>query len=74
MTEHPLATCSSRPASGGFLRTALRVFRFALALNRQRQSLLELDDAALKDIGISRYEALKEAERPVWDVPPSWRC
>jgi uncharacterized protein YjiS (DUF1127 family) len=72
MTELPLATCSGRPASGGFFQTGLRVFRFALALNRQRRSLLALDDAALKDIGISRSEALTEANRPVWDVTPSW--
>ncbi len=73
MTDHPLASCSGRPATGGFLRTGLRVLRLALALNRQRQSLLKLDDAALEDVGISRSEALKEADRPFWDVPPSWR-
>lgn len=32
-----------------------------------RQQLKVLDAAALKDIGVSRAEALKEAQRPFWD-------
>ena len=27
----------------------------------------------VEDIGISRGEALAEANRPIWDVPASWR-
>jgi uncharacterized protein YjiS (DUF1127 family) len=34
---------------------------------RQRRSLLELDDRLLKDIGITRADALREASRPFWD-------
>jgi uncharacterized protein YjiS (DUF1127 family) len=33
---------------------------------RQRQTLLELDDHLLNDIGISRADALREARRPFW--------
>ncbi len=32
-----------------------------------RQQLKKLDATALKDIGVSRTEALKEAQRPFWD-------
>jgi uncharacterized protein YjiS (DUF1127 family) len=28
-----------------------------------------LDDAALKDIGLSRGDILQESERPFWDDP-----
>lgn len=35
---------------------------------RQRRALARLDDAALRDIGKTRKEAQKEANRPFWDV------
>ena len=43
------------------------------AIHRQRQALARLDDSALRDIGVSREEALAEAARPVWDAPDNWR-
>jgi len=33
---------------------------------RQRRALLGLSDAMLKDIGISRADALREGEKPFW--------
>ncbi|MFT4150139.1 MAG: DUF1127 domain-containing protein [Paracoccaceae bacterium] len=44
-----------------------------LTLHRQRRALLDLDDALLADIGLTRDKALAEAARPAWDVPPAWR-
>ncbi|MBT25436.1 DUF1127 domain-containing protein [Thalassobius sp. S69A] len=44
-----------------------------LALRRQRAQLARLDDAALRDIGLTREEARQEASRPVWDSPDFWR-
>ncbi|WP_425041085.1 DUF1127 domain-containing protein [Primorskyibacter sp. S187A] len=38
-------------------------------LLRQRQSLAKLDDAALRDIGLTRHEADEESKRPFWDLP-----
>ena len=35
-------------------------------VHRQRQALYKLDDTLLKDIGISRSDALQEAEKPFW--------
>jgi uncharacterized protein YjiS (DUF1127 family) len=33
---------------------------------RQRRALLRLDDATLKDIGLSRADAWREAGKPAW--------
>ncbi len=38
-------------------------------LAKERRQLAMLDDAALKDIGLSRADALQESERPFWDDP-----
>ena len=35
----------------------------------QRRRLLKLDARALKDIGISRADAVREAGRDFWDIP-----
>ncbi|MFV0512172.1 MAG: DUF1127 domain-containing protein [Jhaorihella sp.] len=42
------------------------------AVWRQRQSLRNLDDRALADIGVTRAEAMAEATRPLWDAPQTW--
>lgn len=39
---------------------------------RQRQALKKLDAAQLRDIGITREQALAEARRAFWDAPSSW--
>ncbi len=44
----------------------------ALAVRRERRSLLDLDDHLLSDIGLTRDEARQESEREVWDVPANW--
>jgi uncharacterized protein YjiS (DUF1127 family) len=46
----------------------LRVKRWQ-QLARQRQQLVMLDDAALKDIGLNRADVMQESERPFWDDP-----
>lgn len=43
-----------------------------LGAMRQRRRLASLDDAMLRDIGLTREAARAEAERPIWDVPQSW--
>lgn len=60
------ATCA-RPSRSVFGR-----LRVAFALSKQRRELAALDDAILKDIGLTREQALKESERPVWDAPRNW--
>ncbi len=39
-----------------------------LAVLRERRRLARLSDEALRDIGLSRREALREARRPFWDI------
>ena len=39
-----------------------------------RRQLARLDDRMLKDIGLSRADALAEAARAPWDVGPPRRC
>lgn len=40
--------------------------RQGYAVHRQRRALLSLDDAMLKDMGISRVDALREGRKPFW--------
>lgn len=45
----------------------------ALAARRQRQALTRLDDAALRDLGLTRADVAAEAAKRLWDVPAGWR-
>ena len=57
-------------------RSNTSVFGFVvdmIALASQRRALRTLDDAALRDMGISAKEAQTEATRPIWDLPQNWR-
>ncbi|MDX2495767.1 MAG: DUF1127 domain-containing protein [Desulfuromusa sp.] len=38
-------------------------------ISRERQQLNIMSDYLLKDIGISRTDAIREARRPFWDCP-----
>ncbi|WP_120636122.1 DUF1127 domain-containing protein [Ruegeria sp. EL01] len=54
-------------------RSVLGMITNAMSLKRQRRSLAELDDRALKDIGVTRSEADIEVGRYIWDAPEFWR-
>ena len=43
------------------------------ALRRQRKALARLDDAALRDMGLTRADVRTESKRAIWDVPANWR-
>lgn len=45
----------------------------ALEAHRSRKALARLDPHLLRDIGLTREEALDEATRPIWDAPLHWR-
>ncbi|MDX5401835.1 MAG: DUF1127 domain-containing protein [Rhodobacterales bacterium] len=45
----------------------------ALEAHRSRKALARLDPRLLRDIGLTREEALDEAARPIWDAPLHWR-
>jgi uncharacterized protein YjiS (DUF1127 family) len=48
--------------------------RKAAALSRSRRQLNLLDDHLLRDVGLTRAEALSEAERSAWDAPSHWHA
>ena len=55
----------SRGNLGSVLASLLHVYN----VYNQRQKLAALGDAALADIGLTRAEAVAEANRPLWDIP-----
>lgn len=50
-------------------RSVLERVSFALRVRRERRSLQALDDATLKDIGLSRSDVQREAMRGIFDLP-----
>ena len=68
---HDAIPCLESPAdrhSGVRSRFAagLAWLRDGYVVYRQRRALLRLDDAMLKDIGISRVDAIQEGSKPFW--------
>jgi uncharacterized protein YjiS (DUF1127 family) len=55
--------------SANSITGALRWVAALLAVARERNTLAELDDRALKDIGLSRADVEGEIQRPIWDLP-----
>ena len=45
-----------------------------IAVAKQRRALSRLDDAAMRDMGLTHTDVVQEASRPIWDVPATWRC
>jgi uncharacterized protein YjiS (DUF1127 family) len=63
-----ITTVAGSPAK----RAVARLWRFieaALRVRRERRELGALDDYLLKDIGVSRSQAQREANRDFFDVP-----
>ena len=68
----PLASARSAAVvrrSGG-VAGWLRAWFFRREALRHRRALRDLDEAILRDIGLSRDEALREAQRGFWDWEP----
>jgi uncharacterized protein YjiS (DUF1127 family) len=59
-----------RPAMDFVRQVVARVAHLhtALTVARERRALMQLDDRMLKDIGIGRSEAYREAAKPFGDV------
>ena len=48
---------------------AIAYFSLCLQVARERRQLRNFDTRALKDIGLSRADAQREADRGFWDIP-----
>lgn len=59
-----LASVAHLPASG--LLRLVQIGELWLERRRQRRMLGRLSDHLLKDIGVTRSEALREAAKPFW--------
>jgi uncharacterized protein YjiS (DUF1127 family) len=57
---------SMRSSRGSPLMRVISMIEMVFERRRSRLALMELSDAQLKDIGISRSEAFREANRPFW--------
>lgn len=57
------------PRLGGLLSYLTACFQ----ARRQRVELGQLEPHMLRDIGVTDAAALKESQRPLWDVPKTWR-
>ena len=63
-------TATAMPAPGPVVRRVTRrafgIVAMWMERSRQRRALADLDDHLLKDIGITRSEAAREAAQPFW--------
>ena len=59
-------TAAGRKDGRGPVEEALRILSIWIQRARQRRCLAGLSDRSLKDIGISRCDALHEARKPFW--------
>lgn len=50
-----------------FLSTARSEYQWRAERHRSRMQLLRMDDHILRDIGITRGDAIEEAKRDFWD-------
>ena len=61
-----VAAMRSSGSRGSALMHVVSMIETVVQRRRSRLALMELTDAQLKDIGISRSEAYREANRPFW--------
>jgi len=69
-----MTTCN--PAAHTFTKQRPSVFTVIAQIietHSQRRALRTLDSAALCDLGLTYAQAKREAARPFWDVPATWR-
>lgn len=69
-----IASTFGRSRAFGRRRSILAVLLEMHEVYRQRRALAGLDADGLRDIGVSKADATREADRPLWDVPRHWTC
>jgi uncharacterized protein YjiS (DUF1127 family) len=60
------AGTSRHSSRGSALLRVVAMIEMAVERRRSRTALLEMSDDQLKDIGLCRSEAYREANRPFW--------
>lgn len=70
MSTSNITECCEHRAPGALARVGAVLGRLeqALRVRRGRRELMTLDERTLKDIGISRADAEREAGRRLWDI------
>ena len=66
-TTRPDVSERTSEPRGSFLLRMISMIELVVQRRRSRLALMELSDDMLKDIGVSRSEAFREANRPFWD-------
>ena len=77
MTPRSTLNTTSAPVFSDKTRTSrgfVEKLQDLYGLYLERRHLSKLDDAALRDIGVSRGQAAHEVGRAPWDVPAHWRA
>jgi uncharacterized protein YjiS (DUF1127 family) len=64
LPAQPAARACARPAS--YLRRALALFEVWRQRLSDRRALAQMDERSLRDIGVTRCDALYEARKPFW--------
>ena len=57
---------ASAPRAPGAMLRFLQLVRLWYARDRERNALAKLDDRMLRDIGITRLDAMIECRKPFW--------
>ena len=65
-TRPALVSTSDLSPPVGVLRKIAQTVAVWSARSRQRRALSRLDGDRLRDIGVNRYDAQREAEKPFW--------
>lgn len=63
---------SSKTAQSSLSHTRRPTLRRILSVWRSRRALAKLDADGLRDVGLSKSQAQREANRAPWDVPDTW--
>ena len=71
IASRPLTNCQSLGVpstvrSHGVGKRIVRMLRLWRARIRERQAFAQIDDFALRDLGVSRWEVERELAKPFW--------
>ena len=65
-------TCTNAPAAKRSF-SPLTWLATVIQTRRERVALSHLDEHMLNDLGLTRDQAQREVNRPIWDVPSHWQ-